>query len=77
MDGQIDDGCSEDGHSSDAVEDKQACTAVPLVQLLFGAEAGVVNSQQLADVIKVHPRRLLHLITQLSAKNALFQTASA
>ncbi|DBB00023.1 TPA: hypothetical protein ACH3X1_013883 [Trebouxia sp. C0004] len=52
VDGQIDDVHSEDGHNSD-VEDKQTCTAVPLVHLSFGAEAGVVNSEQLADVIKV------------------------
>ncbi|DBB16766.1 TPA: hypothetical protein ACH3X3_015005 [Trebouxia sp. C0006] len=53
VDGQIDDVHSEDGHSSDVVEDRQACTAVPSVHLSFGAEAGVVNSEQLADVIKV------------------------
>lgn len=68
VDGQIDDVHSEDGHRSDGVEDKQACTAVPLVQLSFGAEAGVVNSEQLADVIKVHPCCLLHLMTQHSAQ---------
>ncbi len=73
VDGQIDDVHSEDGHSSDVVEDKQACTAVPLVHLSFGAEAGVVNSEQLADVIKVHPWCLLHLITQLSAKMPCFR----
>ncbi|KAA6429889.1 MAG: hypothetical protein FRX49_00321, partial [Trebouxia sp. A1-2] len=53
VDGQIDDDYTEDGQCSDVVQDKQACTAVPLVQLSFGAEAGVVNSEQLADVIKV------------------------
>lgn len=53
VDGQIDDIHSEDGHNSDVVEDQQACTAVPLVQILFGAEAGMVNSEQLADVVKV------------------------
>ncbi len=68
VDGQIDDVHSEDGHSSDGVDDKQACTAVPLVQLSFGAEAGVVNSEQLADVIKVHLWCLLRLITHISAK---------
>ena len=68
VDGQIADVHSEDGHSSDVVEDRQACTAVPLVHLSFGAEAGVVNSEQLADVIKVHPWCLLHLNTQLPAK---------
>lgn len=73
VDGQIDDVHSEDGHSSDFVEDKQACTAMPLVQLSFGAEAGVVNSEQLADVVKVHPSCLLHLITQLSAKMPCFR----
>ncbi len=62
VDGQIDDVHSEDGHSSD-VEGQQPCTAVPFVQLSFRAEAGVVNSEQLADVIKVHPWCLLHLIT--------------
>ena len=73
VDGQIDDVHSEDGHSSDVVEDKQACTAVPLVHLSFGAEAGVVNSEQLADVIKVHPWCLLHFVTQLSAKMHCFR----
>jgi len=73
VDGQIDDVHSEDGHTCDVVEDKQACTAVPLVHLSFRAEAGVVNSEQLADVIKVHPWCLLHLITQLSAKMPCFR----
>ena len=75
VDGQIDDVHSEDGHGSGVVEDKPACTTVPLVQLSFGTEAAGVNSEQLADVIKVHLWCLLHLITAF-CKDALIQTAS-
>ena len=76
VDGQIDDVDSEDGHGSGVVEDKPACTTVPLVQLSFGTEAAGVNSEQLADVIKVRLWCLLHLITAF-CKYALIQTASS
>ena len=59
VDGQIDDvNSSDDERSSTDVSDREASAAVPAVQLSFGPEAGLVNSDQLADVIKVWPRFL-------------------
>lgn len=57
VDGQIDnvDSSDDDEQSSGDVADREASSAVPAVQMSFGPEAGLVNSDQLADVIKVWP----------------------
>ena len=62
VDGQIDNVNSsddDDEQSSSNVADRDASPVVPAVQMSFGPEAGLVNSDQLADVIKVWPELLL------------------
>ena len=53
IDGQVDDVDSSDDDTDAA--DREVSSAAPAVQLSFGPEAGLVNSDQLADIIKVRP----------------------
>lgn len=52
VDGQVDDlgTADDDDDDVDGAQDRQMASAV---QLSFGPEAGVVNSEQLADVFQV------------------------
>ncbi len=55
IDGQVEDADCDDekAHGGSEAEEGQTSGVAPAVQLSFGPEAGVVNSEQLDDVIKV------------------------